>query len=229
MSARPEQRLTSSNTAGARAGQQSARGSGDIEVHVGELRQLFDAMDPSPFQNRDLDPTAAEYVVGWARELPRDASLALLVHLDRSAGLADETALLGDAIRQFFSGRSTAARRRLRLLFHSGRISLAIGLAFLVLAFVMSQLVARLLQENAWGQLVREGVLIGGWVAMWRPLEIFLYDWWPILAEARLYDRLSSMPTRIKYSSTVSDAWRQDWPAMPTAGTQVLRIDPRSA
>ena len=22
--------------------------------------------------------------------------------------------------------------------------------------------------------------MIGGWVALWRPLEIFLYDWWPI-------------------------------------------------
>jgi hypothetical protein len=26
---------------------------------------------------------------------------------------------------------------------------------------------------------IREGFLIGGWVAMWRPLEVFLYDWWP--------------------------------------------------
>jgi CO/xanthine dehydrogenase Mo-binding subunit len=29
-----------------------------IEVHVGELRQLFDAIDPSPFSDRDLDPKA---------------------------------------------------------------------------------------------------------------------------------------------------------------------------
>jgi hypothetical protein len=26
-----------------------------IEVHVGELKQLFDAIDPSPFRDRDLD------------------------------------------------------------------------------------------------------------------------------------------------------------------------------
>ena len=34
--------------------------------------------------------------------------------------------------------------------------------------------------------------MIGGWVALWRPLEIFLYDWWPIRAEARLFDRLAA-------------------------------------
>jgi hypothetical protein len=34
---------------------------------------------------------------------------------------------------------------------------------------------------------------------MWGPLEIFLYDWWPIRAEARLFDRLAVMPVRIRY------------------------------
>jgi hypothetical protein len=33
---------------------------------------------------------------------------------------------------------------------------------------------------------LRENLLVGGWVAMWRPIEIFLYDWWPILTEDKL-------------------------------------------
>ena len=41
-----------------------------IEVHVGELKQLFNAIDPSPFRDKDLDPKAEEFVVGWAKELP---------------------------------------------------------------------------------------------------------------------------------------------------------------
>jgi hypothetical protein len=57
-----------------------------IEVHVGELKQLFNAIDPSPFRDKDLDPKAEEFIVGWAKELPRDATLALVVDLDREAG-----------------------------------------------------------------------------------------------------------------------------------------------
>jgi hypothetical protein len=34
---------------------------------------------------------------------------------------------------------------------------------------------------------------------MWRPLEIFLYDWWPVRAEARLYDRLAATFVQIAY------------------------------
>jgi hypothetical protein len=49
---------------------------------------------------------------------------------------------------------------------------------------------------------------------MWRPLEIFLYDWWPIRAERRLFDRLAAMPVRIAYTDdATSEAWRWDWPA----------------
>jgi hypothetical protein len=54
-------------------------GSRVIEVRVAELRQLFNAIDPSPFRERDLDPRAEEFIVEWARELPRDAPLALRV------------------------------------------------------------------------------------------------------------------------------------------------------
>ena len=50
----------------------------DIAVHVGELKQLFHSLDPTPFRERDLDPKAEEFIAGWARELPADAPLAAL-------------------------------------------------------------------------------------------------------------------------------------------------------
>lgn len=50
-----------------------------IEVHVGELKQLFNAIDPSPFRDKDLDSKAEEFIVGWAKELQREATLALVV------------------------------------------------------------------------------------------------------------------------------------------------------
>ena len=53
--------------------------------------------------------------------------------------------------------------------------------------------------------MVSESLLIGGWVAMWRPIEVFLYEWWPIRAEARLYTRLSEMPVRLGNTRTLQD------------------------
>lgn len=187
-----------------------------IEVHVAELNQLFNAIDPAPFRQRDLDPDAEDFIVGWAREVPADAPLALVVHLDRPAGLPEEPAILRDAIREFFGQRAEAARRRLRQLFRRGRTSLVIGIAFLAVSLLLGDIVARLLGERRVGAILRESFVIGGWVAMWRPMEVFLYDRWPIRADARLADKLSAMPVRISYKTDASsEAWRSDWPAAP--------------
>jgi len=192
-----------------------------IEVHVAELKQLFNAMDPSPFRERDLSPDAEEFIVEWGRELPRDAPLALIVYLDRRAGVPEEPAMLRDAIGEFFAVRAQNTRRRLRQLFRVGRMSLLIGIVFVAVTVGAGDLVAKALEGQRLGEILRESLLIGGWVAMWRPLEIFLYGWWPITLEARLSDRLSAMPVRIVYKDdTRPDAWRSDWPvASPRAKT----------
>jgi hypothetical protein len=41
------------------------------------------------------------------------------------------------------------------------------------------------------GDLLREGLILLGWVANWRPIEIFLYEWWPIVRHRNLLRRLS--------------------------------------
>jgi len=188
-----------------------------IEVRLAELKRLFNAIDPSPFRERDLDPAAEEFIVEWAKEAPRDAQFALLVHLDRPAGPDDEPVALRDAIREFFTHRADVTFRRVRQLMRVGRTSLVIGLAFLAAAVVASDLLATALPTSRLANLLRESVLIGGWVAMWRPLQIFLYDWWPIRAEGRLYRRLAAMPVRIAYGGDGLDpaAWRHDWPTVP--------------
>ena len=185
-----------------------------IEVRVAELRRLFDEIDPSPFHERDLDPKAVEFIVEWSRDLPAAAPLALIVHLERAAGPPEEAVLLRDAVHEFFSQRAVGSRRQLRELFRRGRVSLGIALGFLAASIAIGDALAMSFPDAHATGVLREGLLIVGWVAMWRPLEVFLYDWWPIRAEARLYDRLSAMPVRIEYrAATGEDAWRRDWPA----------------
>lgn len=197
-----------------------------IEVQVAELRQLFNAIDPSPFHERDLDPRAEEFIVGWSTDLPDDAPLALLVHLERAPGRPDEAAALRNAIHEFFGQRAAVTRRRLRELLRRGRTSLLIALAFLAASVAAGDLLAAYFPDSRVAGIMREGFLIGGWVAMWRPIEVFLYDWWPIRAEARNFDRLATMPVRIRYAvEAPSDAWKLDWPERPAAGQAASRAE----
>jgi hypothetical protein len=62
---------------------------------------------------------------------------------------------------------------------------------------------------------VRESLLIGGWVAMWRPMEILLYEYWDLRREQRIYQRLSRVDVRIVY--TGSDSAPRVAPGPPAA------------
>lgn len=169
---------------------------GLIEVKLTELNQLFNSMDPSPFHERDLDRNAEEFIVSWAQEHPKQHDLKLLVHLaKRPADATDAQKLVADSVAHYFDYRANMALRELKLLMREGRAAFLIGLAFLAIC----QLTATLLTPSSgnWQTIAREGLTIIGWVAMWRPLEIYLYRWWPILARRRLYQRLSRMPVEV--------------------------------
>jgi hypothetical protein len=109
-----------------------------------------------------------------------------------------------------------------------GRTSLVIGLIVLALAIALGDFLVSLMKGNRIGEILRESLTIGGWVSMRRPLEVFLYRWWPIRNEARLSDRLAAMPVRIRYMDTgPSERWKADWPAL-TPGREHKEGEPAS-
>ena len=156
-------------------------------------------MDPSPFRERDLEPKAEVYIIESVRELSSGKACALLFHIDAPPGSPDEGVSAGQAIRLHFSRRSQLLKRQLRNLVRRGLISLGIGLSFLAIVLILSENVGSLMGDSGVSALLSEGLLIVGWVAMWRPLEIFLYDWWPIVGERRIHDRLSRIRVRVVY------------------------------
>ncbi len=122
---------------------------------VAEFRQLFNAIDASPARERDLDPDADDFIVGWAREAPRGAELALLVELERAPGRADESAALRDTIHEFFMHGAQVTRSRLRQLLSIGRSSLLVGLVFLATAVGLGSPIASAMKGQRLGELLR--------------------------------------------------------------------------
>ena len=188
--ARPHDPLGGAHPAGAETG--------TIRVFLRDPAQMFNSIDPSPFVERDLDDAAERFIVSWARDLPARAPLALEVQVARSGPLAQAERDLGEAVHLHFRRRSDTVRRELRELLRRGRISLAIGLVFLTACVVAADVAATAVRGGRLADVVREGLTVAGWVAMWRPMEIFLYAWWPLAGDRRLYDRLSRMRVSVR-------------------------------
>jgi hypothetical protein len=134
---------------------------GPIQVRVPTVERIFNPMDPSPLQERSLNPEVA----------------------------GRETAIVA-GLRDHFEYREWSAARRLSLLWRDGRISLAIGVTAIVVFTTASRLIGT--GTNPVVEVLHQGLSVVGWVSMWKPIEIFLYEWWPIRRELRAYRRLAA-------------------------------------
>jgi hypothetical protein len=184
-----------------------AAGTRSIELKLREISQLFNSLDPSPFNEQDLDSDAEEFIVGWARELPRGRPLHLILHLERPLPEGRDSASVAEAIRHYFTYRASITRLELRQLFKQGRMSLLIGTAFLAGCLLLGRMIAPD-ESGAARAVAREGLTIGGWVAMWRPMEIYLYDWWPLWRRSLLQRRLGQMKIDIRLPKAPSPVQR---------------------
>lgn len=169
-----------------------------IELRLTQIAQLFNSLDPSPFYLRDIDDDAEQYIVGWAGELPAGAPLAVRIYLPEAEAHAAEVSGVDAVFCNYFSDRAQATAREMKELFRSGRRYLLISLPLLALCLTASQFVHASFAEGALTQIVEESLVILGWVANWKPLETFLYDWQPIRRRMRLYRRLASADVKIE-------------------------------
>lgn len=171
-----------------------------IEIFVERIEQLFNSMDPSPFHEKDLDHDAEEFIVSWAQEFPRHDPVSLIVHVKQAHEPARK--IVTEAVHHYFEYRAKLNRLELHHLLQQGRTSLLIGLAFLGACLLLNQLGSRL-PLGALGSVMHESLIIAGWVAMWRPMQIFLYDWWPLSRRGNLFAKLGHMRIEVRTAKTI--------------------------
>lgn len=168
-----------------------------IELNLNSLAQLFNSLDPAPFREKDLDPEAEEYIVSAAGDFSLQTPLKLVIHLPHDIASSAQAQNLPEAIHNYFSYRGMVMTHRLRQTLRTGRLALLIGLGFLATCILAQHAITALGRDELLWRVVEEGFLISGWVAMWYPLNIFLYEWWPIHQRRKLYEKLSQLPIDI--------------------------------
>jgi hypothetical protein len=169
-----------------------------IEVNLEELEQFFNTMDPSPFHEKDLDDDLEEFIVSWATEYPLHEPLRLVVYLQNRPSGADAQRVIEQAVHNYFAYKTALNHREFKLLLREGRLSLLIGLLFLTVCLSVGQMADRLKIPGA--TIVETSLTIAGWVAMWHPMDVFLYGWWPLRRAGKVYRKLSAIPVEVRHS-----------------------------
>ena len=150
----------------------------------------------SPFIKREIEHNIKNYILESLQELPINSNVKVLLHVPHSIDL-DDRKLVADAIHNYFNYCHDGKAKKLRQLLRTGRISLTIALVFLGTCITIDNLISSLFGGTI-VKILHEGLFIVGWVAMWRPIEIFLYDWVPIYQEQRIFRKLCKVSIEIK-------------------------------
>lgn len=160
-----------------------------IDMVTKTAQQLFDMRDPSPFRERDLDDDAIEYLLSSARDIGSHARLRVVFTIasERDPVLTESEIVA--AVRAHLAYEREKQSRKIRELLARGRRFLFVGLTTLAV-FLSAAELTKLLTETHFSQILHEGLVITGWVAMWRPLEILLYEWWPHVEQRRLIENV---------------------------------------
>jgi hypothetical protein len=168
-----------------------------IQISLRDLSQLFNSMDPSPFHEKDLDHDAEEFIESWVSEFPRNEPVNLDIYLQQWPESPDAQEVAEKAIHNYFAYKAQLNRMEFRRLMKQGQATLLIGFTFLAACLLTSQFIASL-SNTPLHELVRESLLIAGWVALWKPMEIYLYDWWPLRRRGAILKKMSLMPVELR-------------------------------
>jgi uncharacterized membrane protein len=169
-----------------------------VDIRLRTVQQLFDHRDPAPFRERDLDVDAVEYLTAAVEDIPRSTPFKLVIWLAEPLAPPLTEEVLVSSVCAHFAYERDRVQRRIRLVLHRGQQIFWLGLALLVLCLLSAELLVKH-SASTFLRLLREGIVITGWVALWRPLDAMLYDWWPLLHERRTLSRLVGPEIEVRF------------------------------
>ena len=168
-----------------------------IRLELSEAAELFAAPPYDPLSGRFERLSGVERVLRQLKVARPPGPQTLEIVGMNSWPAAVEPADIEKAIAGFCTAEMEAAKTSARLTRRRGRQALWVGLPALGLCLGASGVTSTLLGSGGMGNLLSNSFVIAGWVAIWRPAELLLYEWWPHHHRMRLLEQLSRMQIRL--------------------------------
>ena len=180
-----------------------AEGKRWIEVRVKSSQQLFDARDPAPFRERDLDDDFVEYIISSVREFSVSSPLKVVIYIEENESKDLPKDSIREAIRSYFAYKIEIQRGDLKTFIRRAQYFLMIGLVILAISLSVAQSMKVPDPPGLIG-ILREGIVIFGWVSIWKPIELILFDWYPLYEKIRFFKKLLETEIDIRFGATTS-------------------------
>lgn len=171
----------------------------EVRLELADPRELFNASPPDPLAGRPYGDSGVDRILNQLRPRPGRRVRATVV-LPAAARAPDLEACCRAALENYCSTKIAQLRNDDSSLWYEGRATLTRGLLFLAICMLGSHIVGEpKYLHPVFARFLDEGFVIAGWVALWWPLDVLLYQHWPLTREQRLYEQLRGMDLTFEF------------------------------
>lgn len=188
-------------------GLRKVRNGWEIDLQLDRVSQLLSSGTPLPLPCHSFNPDIIEYAKDLIREIPANARTTFVLWLPKEEivpGLDPMiTGAYGTLLRELVRRQKRTASDELK----ESLTALAYGTVFMLFCQVLRYFVhfdSPMLQSS-----FSEGMLVLGWVALWRPFEMLLFSWWPAWQKIKLIRRMGRVGIEIRERRPEHNFWKQ--------------------
>jgi|GEM_PF-766738 len=167
-------------------------------VRVDRLEALFQETRFAPARP-ELDPgPALDHLVRRAEFRKLGRGTPLRVYLASEPVTAELRSIAENAVRTYCIRRAQESRATVRAIRSAGQRTMVLALCLMAAAMSASVALTHFEPLPAvYNELFSEAFVIAGWVILWRPLELLLYEWITPWRDAMDYEWLAERPVEL--------------------------------
>ena len=140
------------------------------------------------YGKRMLTTDVEEYLIEEAEKYSNKTDIHLKVYL--STQHLNRSQEVETAVHQHFAYKKNKSLNQLRRTLKLGWKGLLVAIVFLSILVLFTLIIIRQIPEGGLSIIFREILIILGWVALWRPADLLLYEWRPFKRDAKLFGKL---------------------------------------
>lgn len=169
-----------------------------IEIQLNSVIQMFNSFDPAPFHEKELDSDTERYIVDTVNDFPSGTKFKIIIYLPEHVVMSRDAQEIPKAVKNHFEYKVITQKRHFRSRIRYGRFTILVGLSALAVSMFASLTVSESFPDCTFAQLIANALEVAGWVAMWEPVTVFLYQLWPMIKLRKTYEKISMMNIDIR-------------------------------
>lgn len=177
--------------------QDPASGSYVIETSLNGYLDVFNKWDPAPFERRDLDSHLKRFLEECASDIPLRYSVIICFHVPNDKRDQAKEDLICSGIRTYFSLQVHLVKREMQGHNRNAFYYVLTSIVFLLAVFNLEEV----LKGNVLLTILREGLIIGGWVFLWEAMATLTFRKKDLRENRGKYERFRDAEVRFRYDS----------------------------